>query len=145
MSLEVTKISNDHDLDVAFDIRIVVFVDQQKVPMEEEIDQFENDSIHFLAKFDGIPCGAARWRFTETGVKLERFAVLKEYRGKGVGARLVKSVLNDIHLHSEYTNQLMYLNAQIEAVPLYQKFGFKPVGEMFLECDIDHMRMELKL
>lgn len=126
-----------------FQIRKKVFVEEQNVPESEEYDEFENTARHFLAFFLKHPAGTARWRFTDKGVKLERFAVLKEFRGKGVGHALVQEVLKDIKNHPDYHGQLIYLHAQTTAVPLYSKSGFQPVGEMFLECDIEHFKMIL--
>jgi predicted GNAT family N-acyltransferase len=119
-------------------------VEEQHVPEQDEYDEFENTARHFLAFFDSVPCGTARWRFTEKGVKLERFAVLKEFRGKGVGYQLVEFVLRDVKSHQVYSNQKIYLNAQITAMDLYAKSGFKKVGEMFVECDIMHFQMVLE-
>lgn len=144
MTINVVKVTTGEQLQKSFDIRIEVFVNEQGVRMEEEIDEFENDSIHFLAFIDEVACGAARWRFTNNGAKLERFAVLEEYRGQGAASQLVQVVIDDIKSHDNYSGQLMYLNAQIEAMPLYEKFGFEPEGEEFMECDIRHMKMILK-
>ncbi len=62
----------------------MVFVVEQEVDAAEEYDEFDDSSVHFLTKMDGSPVGTARWRFTANGVKLERFAVRKEARGKVV-------------------------------------------------------------
>lgn len=117
-------------------IRRKVFVDEQHCPPELE---YENDDVstHFLAFCDGVPCGAARWRKTENGIKLERFAVLPEYRGKGVGAYLVKAVLADV----PQTSGKIYLNAQVSATNFYMQFGFIPVGTRFEEAGITHQQM----
>ena len=120
-----------------------MFVEEQHVPEDEEYDNFEKTARHFLAFFAKAPCGTARWRFTENGIKLERFAVLKEFRGKGVGTQLVEKILEDVRQHPQFKNQSIYLNAQLDAMPLYEKSGFKKVGEMFLECDIKHYKMTL--
>lgn len=141
----VTKVLNKEDLETIFKIREEVFVIEQEVAPEEEYDEFEDTSIHFLARVDGNPAGTARWRFTDKGIKLERFAVLKKERGKGVGQALVKSVLEDIALHPEAKGKKLYLHAQLTAIPLYAKFGFKQVGDMFEECNILHYKMELYL
>src|SRR5690606_8697121 len=105
-------------------------------------DEFEEISTHFLARVDGVPAGTARWRPTAKGVKLERFAVLMPIRGMGVGQALVKGVLEDIADQKEHTTQLLYLHAQLPAVPLYEKFGFKKEGEVFMECGIAHFSMK---
>ena len=143
LHVEVFNISDPKDLDIAYSIRYQVFVIGQNVPAEEEIDQYEDVCRHFLAKVDSVPCGAARWRITEKGIKLERFAVLENYRGLGVGTALVQAVLNDIQANPELDGRTYYLHAQLSAMPLYKKFGFRSVGEIFQECDIDHYKMVL--
>lgn len=143
MMLQVRKVSTEEELKEVFSIRKEVFVLEQKVASEDEYDEFEDTSNHFLAKLDQIPVGAARWRFTEKGIKLERFAVLKEVRGKGVGISLVQAVLRDIDSDPKNAGKTKYLHAQLSAVPLYNKFNFKKVGDIFEECNILHYKMEL--
>ncbi|MFT4854762.1 MAG: putative GNAT family N-acyltransferase [Algoriphagus sp.] len=143
MKLQVEKIADQSDLDAALEIRKQVFVIEQEVDPTKEYDEFEQSSVHFLARIDGIPVGTARWRFTSNGVKSERFAVLKEARGKGVGQALVKAVLDDIQADPLSKNKTKYLHSQLAAVPLYAKFGFKKVGDIFEECHILHYKMEL--
>ena len=139
--IKVIKVNSRDQLIQAQNIRYKVFVIGQGVPPEEEIDQYEDECQHFLALSDDVACGAARWRFTADGVKLERFAVLASYRGKGIGSTLVKAVLEDIYNHPDAAGKLLYLNSQISAMKLYSKFNFIKVGEKFQECDIDHYKM----
>lgn len=140
--MQVLKITDQQALQQAFAIREKVFVLEQQVPKEEEYDEFEDTSRHFLAIDEqGMPCGTARWRFTDKGIKLERFAVLKECRGAGVGQALVAAVLEDVYQHPQAGEKPIYLHAQLTAVPLYEKFGFNKKGEQFEECDILHYRM----
>lgn len=139
------KVQTEEQLNTIFKIREVVFVIEQEVDPSEEYDEFESTSTHFLAKVEGQPAGTARWRFTEKGIKLERFAVLKSMRGKGVGQALVKSVVEDIASDPRSKGKKLYMHAQLDAMPLYAKFGFQKVGEMFEECNIQHFKMELYL
>ena len=143
MKLTVEKVTDKLALELVFKIREFVFVIEQQVDPTEEYDEFETTSTHFLASVDGIPVGTARWRFTENGVKMERFAVLEEARGNGVGQALVAAVLADVDATPEAKGKTKYLHAQLTAVPLYSKFGFGKVGEMFEECNIQHYKMEL--
>ncbi len=137
----VIKITSPPELEKAFAIRKKVFVEEQQVPPEEEIDQFEDESTHFMAIDDeGNACGTARWRQTDKGIKLERFAVLKNYRGKGVGALLVQQLLADLAEHG-LQHKLVYMHAQETALNFYKKFGFMPKGDLFYECDIAHYTM----
>jgi predicted GNAT family N-acyltransferase len=141
MSKEIIarKVSEQADLEKAFAVRNQVFVIGQNVPIELEIEN--NDvSNHFLATVDGQPAGAARWRRTENGFKLERFAVLHEYRGLGVAQAMVRAVLNDLPADAP----VVYLNSQIQAVGLYEKFGFEKSGPEFEEAGIKHYKMVLR-
>ncbi|MBD2704742.1 GNAT family N-acetyltransferase [Spirosoma sp. BT702] len=141
--IDVFPISNPADLEHAFAIRRQVFVEEQHVSAREEYDEFEESSRHFLARADGKPCGTARWRRTSGGVKLERFAVLPDCRGKGVGKALVRAVLDDVFSQQPEPIERIYLHAQVSAMPLYSGFGFVPVGPMFEEATIQHYKMVL--
>lgn len=145
MDIKIEKVNNPEELESIFRIREEVFVVEQRVKPEEEYDEFEEISVHFRASVDGIAAGTARWRFTDTGIKLERFAVLKSFRGKGVGQALVAAVLEDINRNSATRGRMRYLHAQVSAVKLYEKFGFIKIGEPFMECDISHYKMKLEV
>jgi predicted GNAT family N-acyltransferase len=134
--VEVNKISDAESLKIAHSIRYEVFVLGQNCPADLERAN-EEESIHFLAKVDGVPAGACRWRKTDNGYKLERFAVLANFRGVGVGQQMVKTVLDDLPNDAEY----IYLNSQIDAVPLYERFGFVKEGPEFIEAGIRHYKM----
>lgn len=138
-ALLVNKIKNKEELEKAFAIRKQVFVDEQNCPPELEWEN-EEESIHFLAELNGVPCGACRWRKTDKGYKLERFAVLKAFRGKRIGQALVAAALADLPDSADY----IYLNAQLHALPLYARFGFITEGQQFDEAGIPHMKMVKK-
>jgi predicted GNAT family N-acyltransferase len=145
MTITVKKVQSEEELQTVFQIREEVFVVEQQVDPAEEYDEYESSSIHFLAAVGAEPAGTARWRFTQNGVKLERFAVKQPLRGRGVGQALVSAVLADIAANPLAGGKVLYLHAQLDAMPLYAKFGFKKVGEMFEECEIKHFKMELNL
>jgi predicted GNAT family N-acyltransferase len=134
--IQTQQISTKEQLDVAFEIRRLVFVEEQQVDPAEEYDEYEDSCIHFLAYCDGVACGTARIRKTDNGKKLERFAVLKEYRGKGVGAALVEACLQKLEPET-----YAYMHAQEHALEFYAKHGFQATGERFWECDIPHFKM----
>lgn len=138
--LKSYRIVSLKDLETAFEIRRKVFVDEQKVDAADEYDEFEQSSQHYLAEYDGIKAATARWRKTEKGIKMERFAVLKEFRGKGLGAEILKTALEDAG-----TSDLVYLHAQTHAQPFYEKYGFEAVGELFYECEIPHYKMVFRV
>ena len=138
MQVQVNKVTNPEDLEKVFAIRREVFVVEQNCPPELEWEN-EDVSTHFLATIDGAPAGASRWRKTDKGYKLERFAVLSSARNKGVGQQLVKAVLADLPADADY----VYLHAQTHAVSLYERFNFKKVGDEFEEAGIWHYKMVL--
>ena len=138
-NISITKVTDQENLDKVFAIRRKVFVEEQECPPELEWE-YEEESNHFLATLNHVPAGACRWRRTEKGYKLERFAVLKEFRGKGVAQQLIRTVLSDLPVNANY----IYLHAQLSAVGLYEKFGFEKVGDQFEEAGIQHFKMVLK-
>ncbi len=141
--ITVTPISSPADLDIAFGIRHTVFVVEQHVSRDEEYDEFETVSTHFLARVADTPAGTARWRHTANGIKLERFAVLPDFRGQGVGRALVQAVLDSVFAQQPEPIERIYLHAQVSAMPLYAGFGFVAVGPMFEEANIQHYKMVL--
>lgn len=141
MAIRVIKAEDDQVLEKIFAVRRRVFVEEQRVTPEDEFDEFEN-TAHHVGAFDQSVCvGTARWRATDKGIKLERFAVDKAHRNKGIGSLLVEAVLSDIAKHHE-NGQYLYLHAQLDAIPLYEKFNFEKVGNMFEECNIKHFKMQ---
>ena len=108
MSLLVEKVTGKAGMDLALNIRHTVFVIEQGVNPEDEYDQFEDEATHFLASLNGKAVGTARYRFTPYGIKLERFAVLKEARGRGVGQALVSAVLRDLMVNEKAIGKVRY-------------------------------------
>jgi predicted GNAT family N-acyltransferase len=139
LTVKASKVNDPADLEKVFAIRREVFVGEQNCPPELEWE-FEDESTHFLATVNGEPAGASRWRKTDKGYKLERFAVLQKFRGMGVGQELVKTVLNDLPADAAY----VYMHAQIQAVSLYEKFSFEKIGPEFEEAGIRHYKMVRK-
>lgn len=139
--MEAIRILTDDDLTTALAIRHTVFVLGQQVPAELEHDAHDRtDATHYLARTtDGQPCGAARWRVTSGGVKLERFAVLAAYRNQQAGAALLAAVLRDVQ--AAYPTAEVYLNAQLPAVRFYERHGFRKASAAFWEAGIEHYKM----
>lgn len=137
--IEVQKVKAEQDLQKVFKIRTTVFVEEQNCPPELEWEN-EDVSTHFLATYDDVPAGACRWRQTEKGFKLERFAVLPQFRGKGIAHQMVQTVISDLPESADY----IYLHAQVSAMPLYLKSGFVAEGPQFEEAGIQHFKMVLK-
>jgi len=140
--IEIIQARTAQQMTDIFEIRRKVFVIEQSVDPKEEYDEFEQSSTHFIAKFNGIAAGTCRYRSTDKGIKLERFAILKEFRGKGIGSELVKSCLEKIST-SDLNGSVIYLHAQTHAESFYAQFGFVKQGELFVEAEIEHYKMVL--
>jgi len=139
----VKNIKDKFDQKKAFEIRNKVFCEEQKVSKIIEFDGMDEFCNHYLAKFNEFPIGTARVREKKGGIyKIERMAVLKKYRMKGVGKALIKEIL-DQYLTIRKTNNLI-LNSQIKAKDFYKKFGFVEVGKEFIEANIKHIKMIYK-
>lgn len=121
----------------SYEIRTMVFVEEQSVDPEEEYDEYEATSQHYLLLLKNEPVATARWRETTEGIKLERFAVLPAFRNMKLGEAILKKVLEE----TVPMKKVIYLHAQIRAVPFYQRHGFETTGEPFVEADITHMKM----
>lgn len=139
MSITVKKVLEKTELEQVWTIRYEVFVIGQNCPEELEWE-YEEESVHFMASLHHEPCGTARWRKTDKGYKLERFAVLEKCRGNGVASALIKAVIADLPSDANY----VYLHAQLEAAGLYEKHGFKREGDHFWEAGIEHVKMKLQ-
>ena len=140
LKIIVNNIVNSADKKKAFEIRDLVFCKEQKVSKKIEFDGLDEFCNHYLAKINEIPIGTARIREEKKGTfKIERMAVLKEYRKKGVGKAIIKTILKH-YLNLKKVNNLI-LNSQVEAKDFYKKFGFVEVGEEFVEANIIHIKM----
>ena len=139
----VKNIKDKFDQKNAFEIRSKVFCEEQKVSKIIEFDGMDEFCNHYLAKFNEFPVGTARVREKKKGIyKIERMAVLKKYRMKGVGKAIIKKILDQYVIIGK-TNNLI-LNSQIKAKDFYKKFGFVEVGKEFTEAKIKHIKMIYK-
>jgi predicted GNAT family N-acyltransferase len=131
-------VENQKELEDAFSIRKTVFVEEQNVPLEEEIDQFEDEAVHFVLYNDDSPIGAGRFRVVDGYGKVERICVLKEARKTGAG----NAIMNGIEEHAlEQGLHKLKLNAQTQAIPFYARLGYEVVSEEFLDAGIPHKTM----
>lgn len=137
-AVKIKRVSSQLELVQAFTIRIRVFVQEQRVPVEIELDTDDQRAIHFLAIKSDKVVGTARIVMRHGDAKIGRMAVLKSYRRKGVGVALLKrAILAAKRLHA----RRIYLHAQVPVIGFYQRMGFRPVGQVFDEAGIPHRKM----
>lgn len=137
----VREIDADDAFNHVFMIRTQVFVEEQAVSQEDEYDGFDHVARHFLAWYEGKPVGAARLRklIISGKVRLERFAVLKEYRKKGVGSAILDKLISSIAEGTE-----IYVHVQLYNVEFFKRRQFEVDSEEFEEAGIPHVRMVYK-
>lgn len=123
---------------MAFAIRMRVFVKEQSVPEEIELDEDDRHAIHFLALVEGKTVGTARVVLRHGSAKIGRMAVLKSYRGKGIGRKLLTRA---VELATRRRARGIYLHAQVPVIGFYKGAGFRAVGPVFDEAGIPHRKM----
>jgi predicted GNAT family N-acyltransferase len=116
-------------------IRLAVFVEEQGVPEELELDEDDPLAWHALAERDGLAIGTAR---LQQNGKIGRLAVLHAYRRQGVASAILNTLLDFGRQHGI---EHFYLHAQIEALAFYERFGFKANSPVFNEAGIAHRMM----
>ena len=120
-------------------VRRAVFIEEQNVPEDIELDGRDADCCHVLAcDGDGKAVGTARM---DSDGKIGRMAVLREYRGRGVGRKILQAMMEYGRSHGRTD---FHLSAQIGAVDFYKKMGFEPYGRPFEEAGITHVHMRIK-
>ena len=121
-------------------IREKVFIQEQKVTPQLEWDGMDEKAIHFLVFNDKAAIGCARAIVIKDHMQLGRMAVLKEYRGQGIGSALLEKAMTIAKL-----NQLsaIYISAQCLAIDFYKKFGFEVKSDIYLDAEIPHRDMTL--
>ncbi len=121
-------------------IRYAVFVKEQKVPPELEIDDLDRIAIHILFYVDNKPVGTGR--IVKEDGHIGRIAVLKEYRGKHIGYQMMLFLIEKAR---EFGLRSVWLSSQITAVGFYKKLGFVEYGNTFYDAGIKHINMKKHL
>jgi len=141
--LKVIAIETPADMQRAYAIRRRVFIEEQRVPEEIELDADDSQAFHALAILDGNPIGCGRMVEQGRGeVKIGRMAVIRDFRKTGVGADILRFLVGRARLRGF---RKATLHAQLKAEGFYLKQGFIAVGGVFDEAGIAHRRMERDL
>ncbi len=135
-------VTTNEQLEEVYRVRKIVFVDEQHVPLEEEIDNLEAVSTHFLLQDEGQSVGAGRFRVVDDYGKVERICVLKHKRKSGAGRAIMEGI--EAFAKKEGIRKLK-LNAQTHAIPFYEGLGYEVASEEFLDAGIPHKTMVKQL
>lgn len=125
------------DLATCFELRRIVFIDEQGVPVSEEVDALDPVCLHLLASDGDTPVGTARIYLHDDIAKIGRVCVLKSHRGTGLGAALINTALEV----SKGKATTAKLGAQLTAIGFYEALGFTAFGPVYDDAGIDHRDM----
>jgi predicted GNAT family N-acyltransferase len=143
--MKAKRLTMEEDLRKAFQIRKVVFVEEQGVPLEDEFDEFDNlngQCEHILVYYGEQPVGTGRVRWVDEFGKLERICILEPYRKFGLG-KVIITVLEEIAQERGATR--VKLHGQTQAEGFYKKLGYQSSSNVFLEDGIPHLLMTKEL
>lgn len=136
----VHEVSWEKAQELLLQVRHQVFVYEQRVAVDIEVDGRDPVCYHVLVTdLDGNPVGAGR--MTSEG-KIGRVAVLMQHRGTGLGSKVLKKLVD---IASRESISPIKLNAQVHALPFYERHQFTPKGPVFMEAGIPHQTMTLAL
>ena len=141
--IDIAFLSWDQARNEAYRIRELVFIKEQGVPKELEIDEHDPSAIHVLAQYDGQCIGTARLvSLGNNKAQIGRMAVLADYRGRSVG----KTIMDQLLLMAKSKGiDAFILHAQLSAIPFYEKLGFIAQGPIYDEAGIPHRNMMLNV
>ena len=118
-------------------IRKQVFIIEQNIPEEEEWDDQDMISDHFVVYDQDQPIATARLLQNNS---VGRVAVLKAYRGQGIGRMIMLEIIRQAH---QQDRKFLHLSSQVHAISFYEKLGFSIQGDAYDECGIPHIKMQL--
>lgn len=133
--IECVLASWDADRPVLQRIRRAVFIEEQEMAESDEWDDDDAVSVHVLARLNREPVGTGR---LNPAGKIGRIAVFAGFRGRGAGASILRRLLLEARRRGI---RKPWLHAQVQALPFYEKFGFRSEGDEFDEAGILHVRM----
>ena len=143
MPVEVKLVETEAEMEAALAVRMRVFVAEQSVPAEEELDDEDATATHAIAQHNGLVMGTGRLLIREEGTcQIGRMAVDQPWRRQGVGGQLL------LYLEQEARTQGMsqaLLHAQVYVKSFYAAHGYLERGEVFLEANIPHIEMRKDL
>lgn len=138
--LTTTDISSQIYSD-AIAIRKTVFIEEQHVDVELEIDDLEDKTLHIVGYKEGMPiCTARLLKKDSHTVKIQRVAVDNAYRNKGIGRHLLDEI--ECIAKNKYSSSRLILDSQDHAISFYEKSGYSVTGDGFLDAGIPHHFME---
>lgn len=139
------RVSTREEMDACFEIRRIVFMQEQNVDPAIERDGRDGECVHYIAEIGGRPVATARARMLDDKVKIERVAVLEAARGTGTGAALMRFLMADLAADARAAGRHFFLSSQSQAIPFYERLGFSVCSEEYPDADIPHRDMRAEI
>ncbi len=136
--VEICRVKTDCEMKLVHEIRTEVFVREQGVPVELEMDELDGGAVHVIAFVDGMPAGCARMLLNGEEAKIGRVAVKKNMRRYGIGTGICKLLLT---IAKDEGVRKIYVGSQLTAVDFYSTMGFEKQGDAYMEAGIAHVKM----
>ncbi|HPV02100.1 MAG TPA: GNAT family N-acetyltransferase [Clostridiales bacterium] len=138
----IKKVGTKDEMEQVYGIRREVFIEEQGVPEDIEMDGRDDEAVHVLAVVDGEPAGCGRLLFGDSEARIGRVAVRKKMRRCGIGEGICKLL---IALAKDKGAERIVLDAQLTAEKFYSHLGFEREGDVFMEAGMEHVRMTMKI
>ena len=141
--LNYKLVTSDRELEGAVEVRRRVFIEEQGVSEDLELDGHDREALHMVVEDGDRVIGTARVLFPAAGqAKIERMAVLKPFRRRGIGRKIISFLSEE--LSNRQVEQLI-LHAQYSVIAFYKSCGFEETGSPFWEAGIKHIKMQRQL
>jgi predicted GNAT family N-acyltransferase len=140
--LTLFEIKPNEDFSVSYEIRKTVFVEEQNIPIENEMDGLDAECFHIVLFNETAPAGSGRLYIKNDIARLGRVAVLKGARGKGYASVICKALID---IAKREKSKCITLDSQAYVSSLYEKLGFIRDGDEFMEEGIPHFKMDMDI
>jgi predicted GNAT family N-acyltransferase len=134
------RLAKKEDLKNIYKLREIIFQVEQGVAKHIDFDGKDEKLRHYVLYIDNNLVGTGRINPKKDSIKIERVCVLKEYRGRGYGKKIINFILEDVKNNFKDFKKVI-LSSQLSAIDFYKNLGFKTYGEKFLEAGIEHIKM----
>ena len=136
--ITVKIVETEAEMEAAIGVRFRVFVDEQQIPPEEELDELDAAATHAIALHEGTAVGTGRVIVAAGAARIGRMAVDQEWRRRGVGGLVLRFLEDEARTQGADT---FVLHAQEYVKSFYAGHGYEEFGDVFLEVDIPHVEM----
>lgn len=142
MKITCRRATSAADFAVSMAIRESVFIGEQNVPADLERDGLEDECLHYLGALNGKIVATARVMPQAGKFKFQRVAVMKSARGTGLGAQLMRFMMDDLAKRDDAAGKVFFLSSQVSAIGFYAQLGFEVCSDEYMDAGIQHRDMK---